>query len=465
MPILLEACFRSSCVTLKSATPGIASMSSVSRTPLNTVGAWLESGFIQSLGGTRQIEIEILDVGRVAGAAGRDRAGRRGLNAARQCLYQLRLGGADHQHPALGRLRGELQGHAKSAACQHKVPVWRNRWSQPPEIVDLCLIDFYHPPMVNLTIQDFEAARARIAEHIKWTPLLTSRQLSEMTGYDARLKAECFQRIGAYKIRGPLNKFAQMPEEQKRRGVVCASAGNHAQGVALAAKIHGIRAVVCMAANATPAKIAATRSYGAEVVLHGSIFDEANEKAKELAQSEGLTFVHPFDDEQLVAGQGTLGLEVVRDWPDLDAIVVPIGGGGLISGVSMAVKSHNPKIKVIGVESSDGPAMQASVKAGALQTIECNTIIDGLRVRTVGTLNFSVVQRYVDDIVTLSDKEIFEAMLWTWERCKLVCEGAAAAPVGALMQGLIKLPPGSKVAAVISGGNVNLDQLRGLRWN
>ena len=319
--------------------------------------------------------------------------------------------------------------------------------------------------MLTLTLKDFEETRARIAPHIKHTPLLTSRQLSERTGFDIRLKAELFQRVGSYKIRGPLNKFALMPEEQKRRGVVCSSAGNHAQGVALAAKIHGIRAVVCMATNATPAKIAATKAYGAEVVLHGTIWDEANEKAKELVRDQGLTYVHPFDDEQLIAGQGTLGLEIVQDWPDVDAVIVPIGGGGLIAGVSMAVKSHNPKIKVIGVESSDGPAMQRSLEAGELQTIDCQTIIDGLRVRRAGVLNFSVVQRFVDEIVALPDREIFDAMIWVMERCKLVVEGAAAAPVGALLQNLVKLPPGSKVAVVLSGGNLNLDQLRGLKWN
>jgi threonine dehydratase len=319
--------------------------------------------------------------------------------------------------------------------------------------------------MFTLTLQDFQAVRDRIAPHIKHTPLLTSRQLSEITGYDVRLKAELFQRVGSYKIRGPLNKFALMPDEQKRRGVVCSSAGNHAQGVALAAKIHGIRAVVCMATNATPSKIAATRGYGAEVVLHGMIWDEANEKAKELVRDEGLTYVHPFDDEQLIAGQGTVGLEIVQDWPEVDAVVVPIGGGGLISGVSMAVKSHNPDTRVIGVESSDGPAMQRSVEAGHLETIECNTIIDGLRVRRCGELNFSVVQRFVDEIVALPDSQIFEAMLWVMERCKLVVEGAAAAPVGALLQGLVKVPKGSKVVVVLSGGNANLDQLRGLRWN
>jgi len=317
----------------------------------------------------------------------------------------------------------------------------------------------------TLRLRDFEEARARIAPHIKRTPLLSSRQLSERTGFEARLKAELFQRVGSYKIRGPLNKFALMPEDQKRRGVVCSSAGNHAQGVALAAQIHGIRAVVCMAENATPSKIAATRGYGAEVVLHGSIWDEANEKAKELVQRDGLTYVHPFDDEQLIAGQGTLGLEIAQDWPEVDAVVVPIGGGGLISGVAMAIKSHNPRVRVIGVESSDGPAMKRSVDAGRLETIDCRTVIDGLRVRRVGEINFSVVQRFVDDIVTLPDAEIFEAVLWVMERCKLVAEGAAAAPVAALLHGLIALPAGSRVAAVLSGGNVNLDPLRGLAWN
>jgi threonine dehydratase len=317
----------------------------------------------------------------------------------------------------------------------------------------------------TLTLADFRTVRERIAPHIKRTPLLTSRQLDEISGFDVRLKAELFQRVGSYKIRGPLNKFALMPEEQKRRGVVCSSAGNHAQGVALAAKIHGIRAVVCMATNATPAKIAATKGYGAEVVLHGSIWDEANEKAKELVRDQGLTYVHPFDDEQLIAGQGTLGLEVVEDWPELDAIVVPIGGGGLIAGVSMAVKSHNPKARVIGVESSDGPAMQRSVAAGKLETIDCKTVIDGLRVRRAGEINFSVVQRFVDEIVTLPDRDIFDAVVWTMERCKLVVEGAAAAPVAALLHGLVKMPAGSRVAVVLSGGNLNLDQLRGLAWN
>jgi threonine dehydratase len=319
--------------------------------------------------------------------------------------------------------------------------------------------------MLTPELGDFVAARARIAPHIRHTPLLGSRQLAERTGFDVRLKAEMFQRVGSYKIRGPLNKFAFLSDEEKRRGVVCSSAGNHAQGVALAAKIHGIRAVVCMAENATPGKIAATRGYGAEVVLHGKIWDEANEKAKDLVRTEGLVYVHPFDDPLLIAGQGTLGLEIVTDWPEVDAVVVPIGGGGLISGVAMAVKGHNPNARIIGVESSDGPAMKESVAAGRLVTIDCRTVIDGLRVKRVGEHTFSVVRRFVDEIVTLPDREIFDAMLWVMERCKLVVEGAAAAPVAALLHGLVPLPAGSRVAAVLSGGNLNLDQLRGLSWN
>jgi threonine dehydratase len=197
---------------------------------------------------------------------------------------------------------------------------------------------------------DFETVRERIGPHIYRTPLLTSRMLSEASGFDVRLKAEMFQRTGSYKIRGPLNKFTFLTDEQRRRGVVCSSAGNHAQGVALAARIHGIHAVVVMAENATPSKIAATKGYGAEVVLHGTIWDEANEKARELVRDRGLTYIHPFDDLQLIAGQGTVGVEIIRDWPEVEYVVVPIGGGGLISGISMAVKAFKPSVKVIGVE-------------------------------------------------------------------------------------------------------------------
>jgi threonine dehydratase len=319
---------------------------------------------------------------------------------------------------------------------------------------------------IRIGLEEFDAARARVSAHAYHTPRLTSRLLSERTGLEVRLKAEIFQRTGSYKIRGPLNKLPQLTDEQRRRGVICSSAGNHAQGVALAAKIHGVRAVVVMAENATPSKIAATRAYGAEVVLHGLIWDEANEKMKQLAAEHGFTVIHPFDDLQLITGQGTLGLEIHDDFPDVDIVIVPIGGGGLISGVSMALKARNPKIRVIGVESSDGPAMKRSIEADAVVTLDSvNTIIDGLRVKRVGENNFRIVRDYVDEVVTLPDAEIFEAMLWIMSHAKLVVEGAAAAPVAALLAGLVQAPPGSKIACVLSGGNVNLDQLRGLKWN
>jgi threonine dehydratase len=313
---------------------------------------------------------------------------------------------------------------------------------------------------------EFATAHRRVSEHAYHTPLLTSRTLSAATGFEVRLKAEMFQRTGSYKIRGPLNKFPQLSPEQRSRGVICSSAGNHAQGVALAAAIHGIKAVVVMATNATPSKIAATRGYGAEVVLHGTIWDEANDRAKELVRDRGLTYIHPFDDLQLIAGQGTVGLEILEDWPEADILVVPIGGGGLISGIALAAKGIKPGIKVIGVESSGAPGMQRSVEAGhpvTLERVDC--IIDGLRVKRVGDHNVEIVRRAVDEIVTLPDEEIFEAMLWIMQHCKLVVEGAAAAPVAALLAGLVDAPAGARVVAVLSGGNVGLDQLRGLQWN
>jgi threonine dehydratase len=318
----------------------------------------------------------------------------------------------------------------------------------------------------SVSLAEFQEAARIVSSFAYHTPLLTSRLLSERTGFDIRLKAEIFQKGGAYKLRGPLNKFRYLTPEQRQRGVICSSAGNHAQGVALAAGVYKMKAVVVMAKNATQSKVDATRGYGAEVVLHGLIWDEANEKSKQLSQERGLTYIHPFDDIQLITGQGTVGLEIYQDFPQVDVAVVPIGGGGLISGVSMALKACNPRIKIIGVESSDGPAMKKSVEAGRLVTLDkVETIIDGLRVKRVGETTFSVVQRYVDEIVALPDREIFDAMIWVMSHCKLVVEGAAAAPVAALLHGLIKAPAGSKVAVVLSGGNVNLEQLRGLKWN
>ena len=234
----------------------------------------------------------------------------------------------------------------------------------------------------------------------------------------------------------------------------------------MAARHYGVRAVVVMAENATPSKIAATEGYGATVILHGSIWDEANEKALELVAKEGLIYIHPFDDPDLIAGQGTVALEILEDFPEVELVVVPIGGGGLISGVSMALKSKRPDVRVVGVESSGAPAMKRSVEAGHCVTLdEVDCVIDGLRVKKVGEHTRSIVSRFVDEIVTLPDTDIFDAVLWLMSRAKVVAEGAAAAPVGALLHGLIDAPPGTKVVSILSGGNLDVEQLRGLSWN
>jgi threonine dehydratase len=221
-----------------------------------------------------------------------------------------------------------------------------------------------------------------------------------------------------------------------------------------------------MAENATPSKVAATKGYGGEVVLHGTIWDEADQKARELVESEGLTYVHPFDDPDLMAGQGTLGLEIHEDWPEVELVVVPIGGGGLISGVSTALKRSDPGIRIVGVESAGAPAMKLSVEEGRLMTLDhVDTVVDGLRVKRVGAATFELVQRFVDEIVAVPDESIFRNVVWLMEHAKLVAEGAAAATVAALRDGLIKAPAGTRVACVLSGGNLDLSQLQGLRWN
>jgi threonine dehydratase len=296
--------------------------------------------------------------------------------------------------------------------------------------------------------------------------MLRSAQLSTATGFDIRLKAEMFQRTGSYKIRGALNKIHLLSEEQRARGVICSSAGNHAQGVALAAALLGVKAIVVMAENATPSKVAATKGYGAEVVLHGTVWDEANEEAKRLVTQHGYTFLHPFDDPDLIAGQGTLGLEVSDDVPDVSVVVVPIGGGGLISGVSQAVKLRHPGARIIGVESSGAPAMHDSLRAGHVVTLDsADTRADGLRVRRVGDLTFRIVRDFVDEVVLVSEDEIRDSILWCLGRLKILAEGAAAATVAAVRKGLVEAPNGAKVVCVLSGGNLDPDQFKALRIN
>ena len=252
------------------------------------------------------------------------------------------------------------------------------------------------------------------------------------------------------------------------RGVICSSAGNHAQGVALAARIHGMKAVVVMAKNATPSKIEATKRVRRRGrAARNRSGTRRTRKPSSWWRSRGLTYIHPFDDLQLIAGQGTVGLEIIEDWPEVDVVVVPIGGGGLISGVSLALKSVNPKVRIIGVESSGAPGMQRSVAAGAPGDAGPRRLHHRRASGQAGgkSHNLDIVREAVDEIVTLPDSEIFDAMLWLMHHSKLVVEGAAAAPVGALLKGLIKAPAGSKVVSIISGGNVNLEQLRGLKWN
>ena len=320
--------------------------------------------------------------------------------------------------------------------------------------------------MDAITNRQLDEAWQCVSPHVRRTPILTSRLLDEETGFRVALKAEMFQRTGAYKIRGALNKLRVLSPEQKQRGVICSSAGNHAQGVALAAALSGVRAVVVMAENATPSKIAATQAYGAQVILHGTIWDDANEEALRIVAGQGLAYVHPFDDQDLIAGQATLGREIVEQLRDVEVVLVPIGGGGLISGVAQAVKRISPRARVVGVESSGAPGMRESVRAGRVVTLDAvDCVIDGLRVRRVGELTREMVARWVDDIVTVPDADIFESVVWLMSRQKLVAEGAAAATVAALRSGLVKAAPGARVVCLLSGGNLNLDQLAGLIWN
>ncbi len=318
----------------------------------------------------------------------------------------------------------------------------------------------------EITAGQFAAARSYISQYTHHTPLLTSHQLSAESGFDVHLKAELFQRTGSYKIRGALNRIRLLTSDERRRGVICSSAGNHAQGVALAAAINGIRAVVVMAENATPSKISATRGYGAEVILHGTIWDEANQHAQRLVGDHGYTYLHPFDDLDLIAGQGTVGLEILDDCPDVDVVIVPIGGGGLISGIAQAIKLTRRGVKVIGVESSGAAGMKTSIEQGRVTTLDAvDSVVDGLRVKRVGETTFRIVQRFVDEIVTVPDSEILSAVVWIMGRLKLVTEGAAAATVAAVRNGLVRAQPGARVVCVLSGGNLDVEQFRNLRLN
>lgn len=317
-----------------------------------------------------------------------------------------------------------------------------------------------------LNLQDFRDAHRHIAPHVHRTPVIKSETLGALTGASVYLKAELLQKAGSYKVRGPLNVLARMSPADKARGLICSSAGNHAQGVARAARIHGVPAVVVMSHAAKPAKIDATRGYGAEVILHGQVWDDAYQHSLAVQAERGLTYVHPFDDPQLIAGQGGVGLELIEDVPDLDVVLVPIGGGGLISGCAMAIKAINPKVRIIGIEAAGSPGMARSVAAGKVVTLDhVGPMIDGLVVRRVGDYTLQVVRHFVDDIVLVDERQIFDTVVWMMQRLKLVAEGAAAAPVAALLGGLVPGLAGKKVGCVLSGGNLDLSELKSLSWN
>ncbi|WP_341473988.1 threonine ammonia-lyase [Desulfofundulus thermobenzoicus] len=312
---------------------------------------------------------------------------------------------------------------------------------------------------VPLNLEMIKQAREHFRGVIHPTPLDRSATFSLLTGTDLYFKLENLQKTGSFKIRGAYNKIMSLGEEERRRGVIAASAGNHAQGVAYAASRAGIKSVVVMPEGAPISKVMATRGYGAEVILFGSGYDEAYERAREIREQTGATLVHAFDDPLVAAGQGTVGLELLDELPDLDAVVVPVGGGGLLAGIAVAVKSVHPRVRVIGVQSAGAPAVYLSYKGGQRQELAAAaTIADGISVRRPGEFVLEMIHRYVDDVVLVDDEEIARAILMLLERSKIVVEGAGAAGLAALLHGRLSLT-GLKVAVVLSGGNIDVNIL------
>jgi threonine dehydratase len=313
--------------------------------------------------------------------------------------------------------------------------------------------------LTGVSLASILAARERIGEALHLSPCQLSHHLSERIGMPIYLKLENLQRTGSFKERGALNKLLTLSETQRRRGVIAASAGNHAQGVAFHSAKLGIRAQIVMP-QATPlVKVVSTRRFGAEVILHGASYDEACEEALRRCEQQGLTFIHPFDDPVVISGQGTIGLELLEQVPDLEAVVVPIGGGGLISGIACAVKELNPRIRVIGVEPANLPSMLRAREAGAPVTIAPEaTIADGIAVRRAGDVTLPLVTRYVDEIVTVDDEEIASAILMLLEQEKTLAEGAGAAALASLLQSKTSLR-NRRTAVMVCGGNIDVTLL------
>ncbi len=310
-----------------------------------------------------------------------------------------------------------------------------------------------------MQLGDVLAARERLRESIYYSPCPHSQMLSALTGQQVYLKLENLQMTGSFKERGALNRIAKLSPEQATRGVIAASAGNHAQGVAYHATKRGIRALIVMPLTTPLVKVTATRDFGAEVLLHGANYDEAFAEAMRLCAEQELTFIHPFDDPDVMAGQGTIGLELLEQVPELEAVVVPIGGGGLIGGIACAIKESRPEIRIVGVQTSRLASMVAAVEADRPVVIEpATTIADGIAVRRAGDLTLPMVERYVDEIVTVEEDEIASAILMLLEREKTLAEGAGAAALAALLQHRTSLK-GARTAVLVCGGNIDVTLL------
>jgi threonine dehydratase len=311
-----------------------------------------------------------------------------------------------------------------------------------------------------LDIQDIYGARERVERTTRHTPLEYSYTFSEMTGAEVHLKLENFQRTGSFKIRGATNRIATLSEDEKEAGVVTASAGNHAQGVALAATRVGVDAIIVMPEHAPISKLKATRSYGAAVVLHGEDYDDAAERAHEIEREEGRTYVHAFDDEAVMAGQGTIGLEIIEDCPEVDTVVVPIGGGGLISGIATALKAQEREIRVIGVQAEGASTVAKSLEKGSIQEREAvDTIADGIAVRNPGERTFEVIRERVDEVVAVSDSEIAVSLAALLERSKTLVEGAGAVSLAALLFNSFEYAKDETIVPALCGGNIDLNTL------
>jgi threonine dehydratase len=309
------------------------------------------------------------------------------------------------------------------------------------------------------TIEDIVNSQELLSGTVRKTPLQTSRTFSSLAGTNLFLKLECLQVTGSFKVRGAFVKISRLSDKRAGYGVIAASAGNHAQGVAYAAAIKNIPCTIVMPENASPAKVAATRSYGAKVVRRGANYDDAWEATQEIAKIEGKTIIHAFDDPDVIAGQGTIGLELLQDLPDVDRIYLPVGGGGLASGIAIAVKSTKPNVKIIGVESKAFPAMKESVAKGSLQSTKHGgySIADGIAVKQPGELTHEIVSKYLDDIVLVDDTSIVKTMFLMMERAKLVAEPAGAASLAYILSnGGHAGSRNDKVAAILSGGNVDM---------